>query len=388
MAEVIQFNCPACGTMLRLPLALAAQQGPCPNCDRKIVAPDPARGIAAFELPVPPPPKAIEPFQAFAESPPVVPSEPVRVTAPQQAVMPVAAKPQRAILVLSCLLTAALALAAGFALGIFSNQRFMELPPLAPLVIRPPKTEAPVAVTKPPEALPVPEPVKPVIEAVKIEKPEPPIKVSAAAEASLRAFLDAPDWAARNAYVLFPEKVREAMEAYSREVPDGPTVYKSVSVKQSNIDEKTGTTLLIFYVTTEMFPTGIPVAVKETSRGWLIDWQSFVEFRDNQFQQFVAGPADQIGHFHLVVSTPPAERASNTENEHFSSFLLQSPLAAARQLAFVKKPSELFDTFQTATAAGGMFTPVLEVTKHKTVEGQSYLEVTKLIATDWFPREE
>ena len=69
MAEVIQFNCPVCGTLLRLPLALAAERGPCPNCLREIIAPDPFRGIGAYEIPVAMP-EEIEPLRPVAEAPP------------------------------------------------------------------------------------------------------------------------------------------------------------------------------------------------------------------------------------------------------------------------------------------------------------------------------
>ena len=389
MADLIQFNCPACGTMLQLPLAMSAHQGPCPNCDRQIAAPDPYEGIGAFEIPVPPPPEEIEPFRPFAE--PVVDQEPEEEpeVAPEPVVVrvPVCEKPHRTILVLSCLLSAWFALAVGYGLGVRSNQYFARIPPLTTPMIPPPKVEKPEVVPEIPAPPPVPLKVKPMIEVPKIEPKPEPGKVSAAAEASLRAFLEAPDWAARSAYVLFPEKVRSSMEAYSREAPDGPTAFQTISVKQSHIDEATGNTLFIFYVKTEKFPGGIPVAVKETAGGWLVDWQTFVEFRDDLFQKFVDGPADSTGNFHLAVTLPPPARAASTENEHFSSYLLQSPLSKTPQIAFVRKSSEAFTTFQEATAGGGIFTPVVEVVKRKTREGQSYFEVLKVVATDWLPRE-
>lgn len=372
MAEVIQFNCPACGTLLRLPLAVAAQQGPCPSCGREIIAPDPGRGIGAHEVPA-----------AVAVEVPVLEAAVQAAAALVQ--VPVCGKPQRAILVLSCLLTGAVALTWGFVLGVRSNRYFTRIPPVTAPVNPPPKVEKAMAVPEPPapEPAPAPEIVPPKIE----KKPEPPGKVSAAAAAALRAFLEAPDWAARSAHVLFPENARGAMEAYSHEVPDGPTAFKSISVKQSYTDEKTGGTLFIFYVMTDMFPDGIPVAVKETAGGWRVDWPAFVEFRDNLFQKFVDGPANKTGSFHLVVTPPPPERGASTENEHFSSFLLKSPLADPRQLAFVKKSSGVAATFQAAAESGGIFTPVLEVAKRQTAGGQSYFEVLKVTATDWLPRE-
>ena len=419
MAEVIQFNCPACGTMLRLPLEMAAQKGPCPTCDREIIAPDPYRGIGALQAPVAEAPAIPEPFVPFADSPPLVPkapeiAAPVPPPAPVQEIAPpviqetvpaptvpvpqvmALQEPGKAILVLSCLLSGAVALAVGYALGVRSTQYFMRVPPATSLNTPIQQTEKPVEVIPPvpkPEPAPAvkPEPtpifVKPIIETPPPEKAQPPEKVSAAAEASLRAFLEAPDWATRNAHVLFPQAVRSAMEAYSHEMPDGPTPYKSISVKQSQTDEKTGNTLFIFIITTATIPSGIPVAVAETAQGWLVDWQSFVEFRDDQFGKFSDGPANQTKRFHLIVSSPPPARAANTENEHFVSFLLDPPFPGRQQLAFVKKKSEACAICQAATASGGIFTPIIEVTKRTTPDGKGYLEILKVIATDWLPKE-
>lgn len=438
MAEVIQFNCPACGTTLRLPLAMAAQHGPCPTCDREIVAPDPYRGLGAYEATFALAPPEPEPFRAFADSPPLVPKEPEIApappvpTPPEEPVtsepappevvpdpLPVAPSPvfsethaapesRKTILVLSCLLAGAVGLAMGYAFGVRSTRIFTADPPFtspAAAIQKQEKPEpSPVPVvqagpTATPAQEPQPEvktahtpepapiPVQPVIDASKIEKPAPPVKVSDAAEASLRAFLDAPDWAARNAHVLFPDVVRSAMETYSHEVPDGPTPYKSISVAQSSTDEKTGDTLFIFYVVTETFPTGIPVAVTETPQGWLVDWQSFVEFRDDQFKKFADGPADRTQRFHLTVRPPPPARAATTENEHFSSFLLDPPFPDRQQLAFVKKNSEAYATCHAATESGVPLFAVLETTKRTTPDGQGYLEILKVTATDWLPRE-
>lgn len=454
MAEVIQFNCPACGMTLRLPLAMAAQQGPCPNCDREIIAPNPYHGIGAMMAAVPPPAPLPEPFALFAETPPLVPrhveeemmreAEPLPPHQAEQAVpleepaSPVSEPEQptpepfssppphpapvpadrpsvhavaeetcgRTILLLSCLVTGIVALIAGVLLGV-AGTRFFDpkpavqgplIPPPAPPVARtePEITttpEAPVQVAPPIEPNPeVPKPAPPDPEPPKpASPPEPapasPAKVSAGAEAALKAFLDAPDWATRSVYVLSPDKVKAVMEAYSREVPDGPTPYRSITVKQSEVDESTQSTIFIFMVTTERHPGGIPVAVKETPGGWLVDWLAFVEFRDDLFRKFADGPVDKTGFFHLIVTRPPEKRAAETENEHFSSFLLQSPMSEKGQLAFVRKGTPAYGTIQTATSGGSVFTPVLEVRKSKTSDGQGYFEVMDVKASDWFPRE-
>ncbi len=422
MAEVIQFNCPVCGTMLRLPLDLAAQKGPCPTCQREIIAPDPFRGIGAFEAPDVRSFPRDEPFRPFVDSPPVVQQElrpapkptppvvkeidvpvvaeappPAPVVAPEIKVSP---EPQKTILVLSCLLSFSVALAMGYALGVRSNQYFTRVPPPAPLAAPagkidtpPPKPEPtpifvkPIIQEPPKQETPTPELPKAQEKQPPPEKPPEPVKVSAAAEASLRAFLEAPDWATRNAHVLFPEAIRSAMENYSREAPDGPTPFKSIAVKQSQTDEKTGNTLFIFMVETNTLPVSIPVAVAETQKGWLVDWQAFIEFRDDLFKKFADGPAGKIERFHLIVTTPPPDRAAKTENEQFASFLLNPPIPGRQQLAFVKKNTEAYRTCLAATASGGIFTPVLEVTKLNTPDKQPYLEILKVSAGDWLPKE-
>ena len=412
MAEVIQFNCPVCGTMLRLPLAMAARQGPCPSCRREIVAPDPYRGIGSHEVAPPVVLKVPETFRPFAETPPLVskplatsaqkpilkeepeiilPPEirtpsPVVVSSPPVAVAqtPVSEPPQRAILVLSCLLAGAVGLAMGYAMGVRTAQSFLAVPAASQPLNVAPRVEKPATVATPPEPLPTPPPVP---EPPKIEPVKPPEKISAAAEASLQAFLEAPDWAARNAYVLYPDKVRNAMEAYSHAVPDGPTAFKSITVKQSQVDPATGNTLFIFIVTTEQFPAGIPVAVKETSGGWLIDWLAFVEFRDSLFQKFVDGPAGKGGFFHLIVSLPSPDAAKTPGSKNFTTYLLQSPLANEAQLAYVKVDSPAAKTLQEQTAGGRSYAPVLEVEKRKTPDKKDYFEILSVKADDWFPRE-
>lgn len=407
MADLIQFTCPACGAMLRLPLELAAQQGPCPCCAREIVAPDPYRGIGAYEPAPPAPPRMVEAFRPFADSPPLVPKTPneaeeqVPVMAPEPSPAareipmasprPTASAPssQRAVLVLSILLTAVVSLVAGYIIGARSNWLISKTP-FPVMTPRLEKPEPPAA----PEAKPVllkiqtPEPKPEPETAPEPEKKPEPVKASALAETALRAFLDAPDWTTRSSYVLFPEKIRALMEDYSHKVPDGPTPFKSLAVQNSYTDKKTGNTLFIFEVVTEQHPSGFPVAVSETPKGWNVDWKAFIEFRDDLFKVFADGPDGQTGRFHLIVSPPPSTRAANTENEHFASYLLDPPLSGRQRLAYVRKSSEAHAALAAATANGTMFTPVLELEKQKTPDGKSYLEITKIVATDWLPVEE
>lgn len=251
-----------------------------------------------------------------------------------------------------------------------------------PVLVKPaiqpePATPPPVVKTTPPKEEIQPEP----------SPAEEPKKASAMAEAALRAFLEAPDWSTRAAHVLYPEKVRAAMEAYSRGVQDGPTPFVSLSVENSYTDKQTGSTLFIFKVVTESIPSGFPVAVSETRNGWNVDWKTFVEFRDDHFRKFADGPPDKTARFHLIASAPPADRAAGAENEHFSPILLDPPVPGRQRLAYVRKSTDVHAKLKAATAGGAIFTPVLEVAKRSAPDGRSYLEVLSIAATDWLPAE-
>lgn len=393
MAELIQFNCPACSALLRLPLSLATSQGPCPVCGKNIVAPDPSRGRGAYVklAPVVAPPQVL----ALAEN------QSKSLPAKTESVPTPTANPARTILFLSCLLTALVAFVVGYAAGEFRSKGKQSLPlPLTPPIIENLKVipPAPIPEVKPPPVMEVPV-APPIITEAKetgaiLVKPKvapsneenhASQKVSAAAEASLRAFLEAPDWPARSAYVLRPEQVRSAMEAYSKVVPDGATPYNSIKLEHSQTDLGSGNTLFIFKVTTEKIPEGIPVAVVETDKGWLIDWEVFVEFRDDQFKQFVAGPAEQTGRFHLIVRERSESDDAKSSNEHFVSFLLDPPFPGREQTAFVKKDSKAYSMIVAGLSPSGIYTPVLEITKLSTPDGKSFLEIIEVLSPDWRP---
>lgn len=382
MAEVIQFPCPACGATLRLPLAMAGIHGPCPRCHQEIIAPVPDLGRAAAILPVAPPISAEPPAAEEIETNPQ-PAAPPQTTEP-----PSPARGPHPVTLLSIVLIAStLSLIAGYFIG-SRTQAPLSPPPLAitpPAPQIPDKSPAPEPTATPPtEPAPAPAPVE---EPQAPEPPPAPVRASAAAEAALKAFLDAPDWSTRAAHTLAAEKYRAAMEDYSHKVPDGPTPCRSISIQNSYTDRKTGNTLFIFQVVTDSHPQGFPVAVVETSSGWLVDWQAFIEFRDDLFLSFADGPPGQTGRFHLIVTTPPASENPKPENEHFTSFLLDPPMPGRQRLAYARKTAPIHATLTAATANATAFTPVLEVAKKQAPDGKTYLEITAIHANDWLPED-
>lgn len=425
MPDLIQFECPSCAATLRIPIELAGQHGPCPICRHEIVAPDPYTGIGSYlatgSLAPPEPVVAPEPESAaFADPSPepesILESFPEPVIAPVPALVstldqpfpgqliapgpsgetepfsedpaprsgavaqPSSSRRSRAgVLAFACAATASLALGA----GLFIGNKMRPDPGAGPLVVQPkPAPNPPPAVPAPPVPAETP-PIAPKLP--ETTPPQEPKKIITAAETTLKAFLEAPDWASRSAYVLSAGTVRPKMEAYAKDNADGPTPFESFSVKHSQVDEKSGSTLFVFQVDSPNAPGGIPVAILETNKGWLVDWESFVEFRDDQFKHFTDAPADLKGEFHLIVTAPDA--ATTQENENFAGFILSPPLPDRQRIAFVRKTNSAYPRLREATAGGRVFTPVLEVAKRNAGEKQSYLEILSIKASDWRPKE-
>lgn len=403
MADLIQFNCPACGVMLRLPLSMAGSKGPCPRCARLLLAPEPLRGLGPRIQPVQTAPSLLDLREIGTVPEPLsnLVTENPAVVAPSVTVPPSSMpkdpgcqrRPHLAVFVLSLLLTAIVSLITGYLLGNRNHGNTNEaLLPQHSQIPRPdnPQSDPPpkVVLVKPPADQPIVEPLPKSPDL----KPQPPAKpeihqTSVAAEAALKAFLDAPDWMTRSTYVLHSGRVRSIMETYSHRIPDGPTKFTDIKRQDAFLDQKTGTSYYVFYVFTDKHPHGIPTVVAETKSGWLVDWEAFVEFRDDQFKAFAEGPTGQSGRFHLLVSLPPSPRAANTENEYFSSFLIGPPGTDAARIAYVRKNTEAFAKLSDPLKENEVFAPVVELAKRATPDGKTFLEVTSVIAPRWLPAE-
>lgn len=431
MPDFLQFPCPACGVPLRLPVEGSGKAGNCPVCGQGIIAPNAWSGTPARVLtratPAPPPSRlAPAPPRGtpFIDSPPVAapvsPHDEAPFAAPprhtesrplSESPPPSSAPlPTPAVSHPPCrfrggmvffpilLLVAMLAFLGGYLFG--SRNSFD--PPSPRVAIPPPATNA-----IPEKPAPKPEPVAPAPVLVKPKQiplltPEPEEKTpthpapesapaktaSASAEAALRAFLDAPDWARRAAYVLDAPRVRPLMETYARSHGDAATAFDHISLQSGETDRETGSTLFLFSVKTAKQPDGFPVAVHESIDGWLVDWETFVEFEDDLFKAFTAGPPGQSARFHLLVTRPSAERAAATENEFFTPYLLDPPMPGRGQLGYVRKNTDAQARLESAIRRRKVATPVIEVAKRATNDGKTYLEVVKILADDWRPNDQ
>ncbi len=209
------------------------------------------------------------------------------------------------------------------------------------------------------------------------------------AQEALIAFLGAPDWQARSAFVLFPEEVRPAMEKHAKENGDGPIPASSVDLNE----EESTPPVFVFNVCTKAMPDGFPVPVTLTDEGPKIDWEAFLAFNDDHFQKLLTGPPDQSGIFNLLVKPELGEEPS----QHWFRYRLRVPMPGREATGWVRKDSvalaalkavfEGQNGYNKETVEGfvsGKGVPLrMAVTKRRTNDGQEFLEIVDLVAVSW-----
>ena len=245
-----------------------------------------------------------------------------------------------------------------------------------------------IAMQAPDPASPEPAPTLPVVE--EPEPPPAPVVLDEPAQLSARstliAFLDAPDWKSRGAYVLLPESVMPAMEAHAKENGDGPIRTTSIRLQEARNGD------YFYQVSTASIPDGFPVSVIATDEGPMVDWESFVGFHDDHFRKFIDGPFEQHAVLDLLVK-PVGEQG------HFFRYRLAVPMAGREADAYVRKDSVVFarlrgvlegsSAFDKATidrflaAAGVPMT--LALVKRETGDGRSFFEIEDFVAPGWGP---
>jgi len=219
--------------------------------------------------------------------------------------------------------------------------------------------------------------------------PAPPSSEAADAQAALIAFLGAPDWQARSAFVLSPDEMRPEMEKHAKENGDGPIPASAIQLLEVAPPN------LIFKVCTKAIPDGFPVPVTLTDEGPKVDWEAFIAFNDDHFRKLLVGPTDQSGILNLLVKPETGTEPS----PHWIRYRLSVPMPGREATAWVRKDSvalarlkSIFDgengltkdTVDKLVAETGV--PLrLAVTKRKTNDGREFLEVVDMVAVGWAP---
>lgn len=115
-------------------------------------------------------------------------------------------------------------------------------------------------------------------------------------------FFAAPTWQERLKFTLAASKVKPLMEQHYRKHPDGPVIPEDV--KLTRIEPTEGDPNRKYYAFVVFLPNhenAIPVSIEDTKDGFLVDWCSFAEAKDQTLAKFYKEYRKEPGTFRVLV---------------------------------------------------------------------------------------
>jgi hypothetical protein len=214
------------------------------------------------------------------------------------------------------------------------------LPPLPPPL--PPGAAIPGAPDKPA----APEPSPPATANAVTDVPSPAAKIvesniTAAARpalAALKNFLAAKTWEERLAWVQKPDTVKAAMEKHYATHPDGPVNVARIDLIERYPARSGNPPYAMFEVRGGDLKHSILVLVEEKSKTNIrVDWEAFVEFKDQLLWEFLIKPGSPPGKFRVMIRRQHYFDKDVPELDRKDAFLLSQPGADTTANAFAVK---------------------------------------------------
>ncbi len=118
----------------------------------------------------------------------------------------------------------------------------------------------------------------------------------------LKSFFSAKTWQDRLQYVQWPEQMEPLMKKYYADNADAPLPVTHIQlIPRDEASQKETPPHHVFQVAIEGVSAPIPVMVEETTKGWKVDWLTFIEFKDELFKRFLESYVDTPARFHVLV---------------------------------------------------------------------------------------
>jgi hypothetical protein len=148
---------------------------------------------------------------------------------------------------------------------------------------------------------------------------------------TLRSFLAAPTWQERAAYVQKPDLVKPAMEKHAAKYGDGPIVPATIKFVDRHPGKDGGPPYCMFEIDGGDLKHEVLVLVEQPAQGLpLVDWASFVEFKDDLLLKFLETKGEPNQTFRVLLS-----------RKHY--FAKDVPDLASKDSFQVQQPNDRFD---------------------------------------------
>lgn len=201
--------------------------------------------------------------------------------------------------------------------------------------------------------------------------------------ATLRSFLEAPTWQARAEYVQKPDLVKPAMEKHAAKYGDGPINPATIKFVDRHPGRDGGPPYCMFEIDGGDLKHEVLVLVEQPSEGKpLIDWASFVEFKDDLLLRFLETRGEPNQSFRVMLSRKHYFSKDVPDLASKDSFQVQQPNDRFEGHVFLPKSTAL--SKKLATQLGwNQNMPVIVELAWRTDGKFHWVEIVRIVSYGW-----
>lgn len=198
---------------------------------------------------------------------------------------------------------------------------------------------------------------------------------------ALKLFLEAPTWSERVTHVQKPDAVRPLMEQYASKTGDGPIIAGAVSFIERFVNDKGAH--CTFEVSGGTLPHAVIAIVDQPSSGPArVDWEAFVEFKDDLLLKFLESNGIPNQKFRVTMQRIHYFDNDVPEQDSKDSFGIRQPNAPFEGHIFVDKKSPLGAQLATQLPWGKDLLIIAELT-WKTNGKNHWVELQEITSYGW-----
>ncbi len=208
-------------------------------------------------------------------------------------------------------------------------------------------------------------------------------KASRPALEALKCFLAAPAWQYRLHWVQKPDLVKAAMEKHYRKYPDGPVEVARIDFIERYPAKGNTPPYCMFEVSGGELKQKILVLVEEKNKSsQLVDWEAFIEFKDQLLSEFLIKPGSPPGKFRVMLRRKHYFDKDVPDIGRKDTFELSQPGADTTVNVFAVKGGNAAKALSQQLAWGDGIAVTVQLAWH--VEGErGWVEVKAVPAFGW-----
>lgn len=199
----------------------------------------------------------------------------------------------------------------------------------------------------------------------------------------LESFLAAKNWKDRITLSQSGVQIRSEMETYYQQHADGPVKAESVDYLTSQPTPDKRHRFHLFEVNTGG-EHGFPVAVEETEGGYLVDWRSFVEFKDLLLPKFFESFREDLGTFHVVLKRTHYFGSDVPNQDRKICFAVEPPVPGYTNYVWVEQNNDsILRKLGDRAEWGTISYPVVALRWVKEKDSAAYVTLFDIVRDNW-----